>query len=109
MKKSQTVNALLSDNSNYLQYYAIEQGLAFLTAEKLNGKRHSGPMEEILTQNAKTTLMLHSLANTDNEPIMILNPSNDRAIICSNIASKTNQKLIKTQTKTKGLDIELTR
>lgn len=109
VEKHKTVNAFLSENSNYFKYYGIEQGLAFLTTDKLNGKRHSGPMEEILTQNAKTILMLHSLKNTDDEPIMILNPSNDRAIICSNIASKTNQKLIKTQTKTKGLDIELTK
>ncbi|MFS4417908.1 hypothetical protein [Maribacter sp. 2307ULW6-5] len=109
VKKSQTVNDLLSENSIYLTYYGIEQALAFLTTEKLNGKRHSGPMEEILTQNTKTILMLHSFENTDDEPIMIINSANDRAIICSNIASRINQKLIKTQTKTKGLDIELLR
>lgn len=66
-------------------------------------------MEDILNQNAKTILRLHSFENTDDEPIMIVNPANDRAIICSNIASKTNQTLIKTHTKTKGLDIELMR
>jgi len=109
VKKSRTVRALLSENSNYLKYYGIEQGLTFLITEKLNGKRHSGPMEEILTKNAKATLSLYSFENTSDEPIMIVNDANNRAIICSNISSKTNQKLIATNTKTKDLDIELLR
>ena len=108
-KKSLTVNTILSENGGYLQYYGIEQGLAFLTTNKLNGKRHSGPMEEILTSNEKTVLSLYNFESTTNEPIMIVNDSNERAVICSNISSKTNQKLIADNTKTNGYDIELLR
>lgn len=108
-KKSLTVKAILSKNECYLQYYGIEQGLAFLTTNKLNGKRHSGPMEEILTNNEKTVLSLYNFENTRDEPIMIVNEANARAIICSNISSRTNQKLIADNTKTNGYDIELLR
>jgi Tat protein secretion system quality control protein TatD with DNase activity len=101
------VKAILSGNGVYFAYYGIEQALAFLTAEKLNGKRHSGPMEEILTNNENTVLSLHSFENTRNEPIMIVNNINDRAIICSNISSSTNQNLIVDNTKTNGYDIKL--
>jgi hypothetical protein len=107
IKKSLMVKAILSGNGVYFAYYGIEQALAFLTAEKLNGKRHSGPMEEILTNNENTVLSLHSFENTRNEPIMIVNNINDRAIICSNISSSTNQNLIVDNTKTNGYDIKL--
>ena len=40
---------------------------------------------------------------------MIVNDANERAVICSNISSKTNQKLIANNTKTSGYDIELLR
>lgn len=92
-----------------MQYYGIEQGLAFLTTDKLNGKRHSGSMEETLTNNEKTVLSLYKFESTTNEPIMIENSTNKRAIVCSNISSKTNQKLITDYTKTNGYDIELLR
>ncbi len=106
-KKNLSIEFILSENGKFSKYYGIKQGLAFLLTDKLNGKRHSGPMETVLNDNLKTILNIHILEDTDDEPIMIINKVNDRAIICSNIASKTNQNLISTKTKTKGYDIEL--
>lgn len=105
--KNLSVESILSENGIFSNYYGIKQGLAFLLTDKLNGKRHSGPMETVLNDNLKTILNIHILEDTIEEPIMIINTVNDRAIICSNIASKTNQNLIYTKTKTKGYDIEL--
>lgn len=106
-KKILSVESILSANRSFSKYYGIEQGLAFLLTDKLNGKRHSGPMENVLNDNLKTYLNIHTFENTVDEPILIINIVKNRAIICSNIASKTNQKLIEKRTQTKGYDIEL--
>lgn len=88
-----SVNNLLT-SSSYQGYYGLEQGLAYLCSKKLNGKRHSGPMQVILDDNRSTELELSRITK-ELEPIFISNPKNGRAIICSDVKSMANQKLIK--------------
>jgi len=95
------------EQSKYLKYYGIESGLAYLLTDKLNGKRHIGPMEDILIENKLSVLYIHKIKGVDSEPIMVVNKENNRAFICSDITSKTNQKLIELKTQTTGIDIEL--
>ncbi|MCP4458317.1 MAG: hypothetical protein GY816_09895 [Cytophagales bacterium] len=87
-----SVNKVLSSNS-YQGYYGLEQGIAYLTSKKLNGKRHSGPMQDVLNDNQNTELKIFRI-NEEFEPILISNPQNGRAIICSDVKSKINQKMI---------------
>lgn len=99
--------SLLSENSQFINYYGLEQGIAYLLSPKLNGKRHSGPMAKILKEFSQSHLELIHFSELEDEPIMIFNKSNDRAVICSNISSKTNQKLIANKTQTEGLEVKL--
>lgn len=99
--------SLLSDNNQFINYYGLEQGIAYLLSPKLNGKRHSGPMAKILKEHNRTQLEVIYFSELENEPIVIMNKTNERAIICSNISSKTNQKLIDEKTKTENLKVKL--
>ena len=99
--------SILSETSPFINYYGLEQGIAYLLSPKLNGKRHSGPMANILKEFGQIHLEIIHFVKLEDEPIMIFNKSNDRAIICSNISSKTNQKLILNKTETQGLDVKL--
>jgi hypothetical protein len=99
--------SILSETSPFINYYGLEQGIAYLLSPKLNGKRHSGPMANILKEFSQIHLEIIHFVKLEDEPIMIFNKSNDRAIICSNISSKTNQKLILNKTETQGLDVKL--
>jgi len=98
---------LLSENSPFHNYYALEQGIAFLLCPKLNGKRHSGPMSKILENYSHSSLEVKHFSGIENEPVLIINNANDRAIICSNISSQTNQNLIERKTKTEGIEVKL--
>jgi hypothetical protein len=64
-------------------------------------------MANILKEFSQIHLEIIHFVKLEDEPIMIFNKSNDRAIICSNISSKTNQKLILNKTETQGLDVKL--
>jgi hypothetical protein len=106
-EKEYSVKYLLLENSPFKSYYGLEQGIAYLLSPKLNGKRHSGPMSKILDDNNNEILELKWFDSLKNEPILIINNVNDRAIICSNISSPTNQKLINKKTKTSGTEITI--
>jgi len=106
-KSHLSVKSILSDNRAFVSYYGLKQGLAFLLANKLNGKRHKGPMAKIIDSNMSTKLEVRKYYGTENEPVLIINNSNDRAIICSNISSQKNQKLIKQKTQTSGLEVKI--
>ncbi|MDX1718822.1 MAG: hypothetical protein R3353_01580 [Salegentibacter mishustinae] len=101
-----TTKRILNSNE-YESYYGLKSGLAFLLSPELNGKRHKGPMEKVLKTNYSKSLVLSFFEGTMFEPILMFNEENDRAIICSNILSKTNQKLIKEHTKTNEFDVNL--
>ncbi len=102
--KTQTVNELLLDKEN-LNYLEFEQGLAFLLSDKLNGKRHAGPKEKILKNNADKVLKISYANNTDLPPLLIENTKNNRSVLISAIKSELNQRLINENIERKGLEI----
>ena len=87
------------------QYLELEQGLAFLFSEKLNGKRHSGLKDKILKSNENKTIAIRKAENTNLPPLFIYNDKNDRAVLISAITSKLNQQLIKKHITVNNLDI----
>lgn len=106
-KNKYLAKSLFLENSQFMNYYGLEQGIAFLLSSKLNGKRHVGSMAKILEEYSKSPLEVIHFLGIENEPILIINKTNDRAIICSNISSKTNQKLIEEKTKTENVEVKL--
>lgn len=83
------------------------QGIAYLFADFLKGKRHSGSMEEIINKHINDILCVKAIGETFNSPLLVVNPVNDRAFICSSVENELNQKLINTRIVSKNLDVYL--
>lgn len=88
-----SVEQILGDEKlkNYLE---LEQGLAFLFSEKLNGKRHSGSKDAIINKNKSCNVLITKAKSTDGFPLLISNDDNKRACIISSLHSELNQRLI---------------
>ena len=100
------VNYLLS-SSSLIDYLGIQQGIAYLFAKVLNGKRHIGPMIKIIAKCINSEVQVMSIGNDDKSPLLIINSENERAFICSSVQNKINQELIKNKIRTKGLAVDI--
>jgi hypothetical protein len=89
------------------QYLDLEVGLAFLVADELNGKRHKGSKDKILAAAQNINLMIFEPQNLDGTPILLHNPTNDRAIILSSSNSDFNLSIVKKYTKRQGFSIHV--
>lgn len=101
-----TIQQVIS-NPIFEQYTSLHQGIAYLFAKELNGKRYTGSMDEIINQNLKNNIQLMSIDRDFTNPLLVSNPSNDRAFICSTVSNNVNQKLIDSETQTDGIIIKL--
>lgn len=99
-----TIEEALKDET-FKKYYDFQQGLAYLFAEKLNGKRHSGSMNEIFKNNAHNFLIVRKPKGYILPSLLIYNEENNRAILVSALLSELNQKLIKKHILVDNLDV----
>ena len=89
-------------------FKGITQGLAYLFADNLKGKRHTGPMEEVIKYAQESVVNIQSIGSGFDSPLFILNESNDRAFICSSVTNRLNQELIKQKIRVNGLIVNIT-
>jgi hypothetical protein len=82
------------NNDEMKKYHELEQGIAYLFSQKLNGKRHSGSKDTILSENSTSQFKIYSIEKTHLSPLLMINELNDRAVIISAIQSQLNQELI---------------
>lgn len=95
------------ENETFKSFSGLDQGIAYLFAPYLSGKRHTGSMTEILENSLENKIDILSIGNDFNSPLLIINPINDRAFICSSVGSKLNQRLINKHIKTTNLVVNL--
>ncbi len=100
------VKSLVEDEI-FKGFSGLDLGIAYLFAPKLNGKRHVGNMDEIIEASMEKTLAIISIGEDFDSPLLIVNTSNDRAVICSSIGIKVNQELIKKHIKTDNLIVNI--
>lgn len=105
IKQSIKISNLIK--GKYKDYYSLQQLIAFLFSKELNGKRHVGSMKDIVKRNLENDIIIYSFKDKIYEPILLLNPSNNRAGIISHPKSKKNQDLVKNNIQVKGLDVSL--
>jgi hypothetical protein len=97
----------LIEHEDFASFNGIDQGIAYLFAETLNGKRHTGSMDDIIQVHTSEILTLKTIGNTFDSPLLVINPLNNRAFICSSINNSLNQKLIKTKINVNNLAVNL--
>jgi hypothetical protein len=95
------------ENEELSHFIGIDQGIAYLFATELNGKRHKGSMSEILKLNEAKFITIYSYDENFDSPILVRNLKNDRAFICSSIDNSLNQKIIKQKIKISGLSVSV--
>jgi hypothetical protein len=103
--KMSVANAIENENLN--NFIGIDQGVAYLFATELNGKRHKGSMSEILKLNESKFITIYSYDENFDCPILVRNLQNDRAFICSSINNSLNQKIIKQKIKINALSVSV--
>lgn len=105
-KFSMTVKNTI-ENEGLKGFVGIDQGLAYLFATELNGKRHTGSMSDILKLHKSKTVIIYSYEPNFDSPILVTNPKNGRAFICSSIENAINQRIIKQKIKINGLEVSV--
>jgi hypothetical protein len=105
-KQNIQVENLLKDE-RFVDFSGLEQGIAYLFAKILNGKRHGGPMRKILSECNENKVLVSAIGEGLNSPLLIVNPSNQRAFICSSVSNKLNQSLIKKKISIESLTVNI--
>ena len=100
------VSELLKDDK-LVDFSGLEQGIAYLFAKSLNGKRHIGPMSKILDECSENIVFVFAIGSGFNSPLLVVNTVNQRAFICSSVSNKLNQDLIKKKITVKGLNVNI--
>ncbi len=95
------------ENENLKHFTGIDQGIAYLFATELNGKRHKGSMSNIIKLNQTEFITIFSYDESFDSPILVRNLKNDRAFICSSIDNSLNQKIIKQKIKINGFAVSV--
>lgn len=95
------------ENDIFKSFSGLDQGIAYLFAPELNGKRHIGSMAEVIQNSLENEVDILSIGNDFDSPLLIINQLNDRAFICSSVGNKLNQELIKKHIKTINLTVNL--
>ncbi|MDC7241219.1 MAG: hypothetical protein PQJ50_12760 [Spirochaetales bacterium] len=99
-----TVAQALGDEK-FAIYYEFRQALAYLFSESLNGKRHIGPMAEIINRNKNRFFYYYGDLLTST-PLLLINESNERAALISAQSSVYNQNEIDRYISVSGLEVE---
>jgi hypothetical protein len=97
----------LIDNKDFQAFAGLDQGIAYLFAETLKGKRHTGSMSDIIEENNNKTVTVKAIGDSYDSPLLITNPDNNRAFICSSVSNSLNQHLIKSHIQINDLSIKL--
>lgn len=97
----------LIEHEDFKSFTGMDLGIAYLFAQKLNGKRHVGSMESIVSQCYTQGLILKTIGDTFDSPLLVINPVNDRAFICSSVGNSLNQQLIKAKIRVDNLIVKL--
>lgn len=92
-------------NEIFRSFTGVDQGIAYLFAEELNGKRHIGSMSIILDLNKSNLVKVYSYNEDFDSPILVYNSNNGRAFLCSSIGNSLNQILIRKKVKTNGFAV----
>lgn len=100
------VKNVLKDD-HLCDFSGINQGIAYLFASTLKGKRHIGSMNEIIDKCLYREIEIVSIGGDFESPLVFINNSNDRAFICSSIKSQFNQSLIKRRIEVKNLTVSI--
>ena len=95
------------ESENFKSFSGLDQGIAYLFAPELNGKRHIGSMAEVIQNCLENEVDILSIGNDFDSPLLIINQLNGRAFICSSVGNKLNQELIKKHIKTTNLTVNL--
>jgi hypothetical protein len=106
VKVERTVNSVLYDEK-LKDFSGIDVGIAYLFAHTLKGKRHTGNMNEILNSCLDSNIVIISIGDDYESPLVFINNSNQRAFICSSIKSKFNQSLIQRKIEVNNLTISI--
>ncbi|MBL0307682.1 MAG: hypothetical protein IPQ25_17130 [Chitinophagaceae bacterium] len=105
-KQKIKVSKLLRDET-FVDFAGLDQGIAYLFATSLNGKRHIGSMSKILDQCTENIVSVSTIGSGFNSPLLVVNTSNQRAFICSSVSNKLNQEMIKRKITVKGLNVNI--
>lgn len=97
----------LIERDDFKSFLGLDQGIAYLFAETLKGKRHTGSMDDIINENTENSVVVKSIGDTFDSPLLIINPDNDRAFICSSVSNSLNQQLIKSEVVIDNLTVKL--
>ncbi|MBZ0201280.1 MAG: hypothetical protein K8H86_15535, partial [Ignavibacteriaceae bacterium] len=79
IQKSIVKNILKNEQLN--DFLGIEQGIAYLFAAKLKGKRHTGNMKDIIDKCMDDEVDIISIGKNFESPLVFTNNSNNRAFI----------------------------
>jgi hypothetical protein len=93
-----------------LGYSELEDGMKFLVADHLYGKRALGNGAEIIAQSAKMEVSLMSLIGRSSDllaPIMLIRKSLDRAVFLSSTSGTSNRDLLADMVGLSGYAIRL--
>lgn len=102
-RKKISVNNLIEKEN----FSSLKQGIAYLFSESLNGKRHDGSMDCIIDGCLNEEVIVASIGDDFDSPLLVINPENDRAFICSSVSNKLNQELIANKIKVNGLTVSI--
>lgn len=105
-KQKIKISKLLEDEA-FVDFAGLDQGIAYLFATSLNGKRHIGSMSKILNQCTGNIVLVSTIGSDFNSPLLVINTSNQRAFICSCVSNKLNQEMIKKKITVKGLNVNI--
>ncbi|MES2702676.1 MAG: hypothetical protein V4649_08560 [Bacteroidota bacterium] len=100
------INSLMTDNE-LANFSGLRQGIAYLIADELKGKRHSGTMQGIIDKNLAEHLIVFSIGRGFDSPLLVVNGANGRAFICSSVSNKLNQTLIARQIKISDISVSI--
>ena len=103
--KSHCIISSLIGNPEYELYTKLEEAIAFLFSQQLNGNRHVGDKNLIIQSHNSDSIVVISAES--GEPILLHNPSNHRAAIISTIESSFNQNLLNKIVTVNGLEINV--
>ncbi len=97
----------LIDNATFKGFSGLDQGIAYLFAPILKGKRHIGSMKKIIKDSIEGNLVILTISEDFDSPLLIMNTSNDRAFICSPVSNLLNQDLISRHIRTNNLTVNI--
>ena len=88
-------------------YTSKEQGIAFLFAPTLKGKRHIGSQDDIIEISRSRIIKVFVPNIVQGAPLLMVNENNNRAVIISNIEGILNQELIDERIEIEGLKVKV--